>query len=259
MNLRVLLAGVAAALLASCLPPLSRAGVVEEAPAPAPSPWYFRVAPYVWVTSTSGTVGLGRLSADVDVSMADTLSTLQGALMFVAEAGYGDWSLENDVILGRLQSSVDTPLPLFGKVQSTLGQVIWTSYLGHRLIEAGPFTADLQAGFRLINLSEEIELTPGLLRGRSKSLSRTWIDPVVGLRTRTQLTPWLFLPIRGDIGGFGANSELTWQAFAGLGGQLTSWGAMLVGYRALGYDYNQSGFEYNVVTHGPVIGFECKF
>lgn len=144
-------------------------------------------------------------------------------------------------------------------MQSTLGQVIWTSYLGHRLIEAGPFTADLQAGFRLINLSEEIELTPGLLRGRSKSLSRTWIDPVVGLRTRTQLTPWLFLPIRGDIGGFGANSELTWQAFAGLGGQLTSWGAMLVGYRALGYDYNQSGFEYNVVTHGPVIGFECKF
>lgn len=233
------------------------AGVAD--PAPVASPWWFRVAPYVWVTSTQGNVGLGRIGADVDVSMGDTLSTLQGALMFVAEAGYGDWSIENDVILARLEASADTPLPLFGQVKSTLGQVIWTSYLGRRLFEAGPFSMDLQAGFRLINLSEEIELTPGLLRGRSRSLSRTWIDPVIGLRTRTQLTRWLFLPVRGDVGGFGANSEFTWQAFAGLGAQLTRWGALLAGYRALGYNYDQAGFEYNVVTHGPVIGFEAKF
>lgn len=137
--------------------------------------------------------------------------------------------------------------------------MFWTSYLGYRVIQTDRFTMDLQAGFRLVSMGLELELTPGTSPGLSRYYDRTWIDPVVGLRTRTYLNDWLFVPIRGDVGGFGANSQFTWQAFAGVGVQINQWAALIAGYRTLGYNYDQANFEYNVNTHGPLLGFEISF
>jgi len=232
---------------------------VDESQAGQRSPWGFRLAPYAWLTSTSGSIGAGPLSADAGLSSSDVLSSLQIAAMALVEVDYDKWSFENDLIYARFQSSQATPGTLFGELKSTLNQFLWTSYLGYRVLETPRFTADVQAGFRLISLGLDLELTPDQLPGRSRYFTRTWIDPVVGLRTRTQVTDWLFVPLRGDIGGFGANSELTWQAFGGLGFQLSRWAAIIAGYRALGYDYNQANFEYNVNTHGPLLGVEFSF
>ena len=115
------------------------------------------------------------------------------------------------------------------------------------------------SGLRLASLGLDAELTPGILPGRSKYWTRTWVDPVIGLRTQTHLTHWLFIPVRGDIGGFGANSELTWQALAGVGAQISRWFALVVGYRALGYEYDQANFRYDVTTHGPIVGLNFEF
>jgi hypothetical protein len=232
---------------------------VELSAAESHSPWHFRLAPYAWMVSTSGRVGAGPLSADAGLNSSDVLSSLRFAAMFVAEVGYGRWSFENDFIYSSFESSQRTPGPLYDKLRSTLYETIWTSYLGYRVIDTPRFTADLQGGFRLISLGLDLELTPGLLPKRSRYSSRTWVDPVIGLRTRTYVTDWLFVPLRGDIGGFGANSDLTWQAFGGLGFQITRWAALLVGYRGMGYDYDQAGFLYQVNTHGPLVGLEFKF
>jgi len=240
--------------------PVSSPPVALEEPSGAPdSLWHLRLAPYAWLTSTSGTIGAGPLQTDAGISTSSVLSHLQFAAMFVAEVGYGRWSFENDVIYARFQSSQTTPGPNYGKLKADLYQFLWTSYLGYRVLESERFTMDLQAGFRLISLGLDLELTPGLAPRQTRYYSRTWVDPVIGLRTRTQLTPWLFLPVRGDIGGFGANSDLTWEAFAGLGVQISRWAAFFAGYRALGYDYDQANFQYNVNTHGPLLGFEFSF
>lgn len=231
---------------------------VDETAAKADSPWRFRLAPYAWLTSTSGTIGAGPLSVDAGLDSSSILSHLQVGAMFDAEIAYDRWSLENDLIFARFTSSKDTPGPLFGQLKGTLYELFWTSYLGYRIIQADRFTVDVQAGFRMVSMGLNLELTPGRLPGRSRYFTRTWIDPVIGLRTRTYLTDWLFVPLRGDIGGFGANSELTWQAFGGLGFQISRWAAIIAGYRTLGYNYDQ-GFEYNVNTHGPLLGFEFTF
>lgn len=243
-----------AAVLAGA-PPIS---VDTQAPE-TPPPWHFRLAPYAWLTSTSGSVGAGPLSADAGMSSSEVLSNLQIGAMFLAELDYKKWSLENDFIYARFESSKDTPGPLFGELKSTLNQFLWTGLAGCRVIDTKVFDMDVQAGVRLISLGLDLELTPGRLPGRSRYFSRTWIDPVVGLRTRTRLTEWLFIPIRGDVGGFGANSELTWQAFAGVGVQVSRWAAIIAGYRTIGYNYDQANFEYNVNTHGPLLGFELSF
>jgi hypothetical protein len=36
-------------------------------------------------------------------------------------------------------------------------------------------------------------------------------------------------------------------------------GAILLGYRGIGTDYTDGGFTYDVVTHGPILGFEYRF
>jgi len=232
---------------------------VEQTAEESDSPWRFRLAPYGWLTSTSGTIGVGPLSTDAGMDSSTILSNLQFGAMFVAEVAYDRWSFENDLIYARFQTAKDTPGNNFGQLQGTLYELFWTSYLGYRVIQTDRFIMDLQAGFRMASMGLELELTPGTRPGISRYWTRTWIDPVVGLRTRTYLTDWLFVPIRGDIGGFGANSELTWQAFAGLGFQVSRWGAIIVGYRSLGYNYDQDNFEYNVNTHGPLLGFEVSF
>lgn len=252
-------------LLLLALPAAVFAGTVSEEGASLKvspkenSGWHFRVAPYLWLTSVSGSVGAGPLSADANLSATNALSKLTFGAMVLTEIGYNRWSLENDVIYAQFQTSKETPGPLFGQLNSTLNQFQWTSLLGYRVVETERFSFDLQAGFRMMSLGLDLELTPGLLEGRSRSFSRTWIDPAMGFRSRAYLTDWLFVVARGDIGGFGANSELTWQAFAGLGAQMSRWAAFVVGYRAIGYDYNQADFSYEVTTYGPVAGFEFRF
>lgn len=232
---------------------------VDETASTSESPWRFRITPYGWLPSTSGSIGAGSLSADAGVSSSKIISSLQMGAMLDVEVAYKRWSFENDLVYARLTASNDKTQPFFGELKSTVYQLFWTSYLGYRVIDTERFTMDLQGGFRLISLGANLELTPGLLNGISRYYTRTWIDPVIGLRTRTYVTDWLFIPIRGDIGGFGANSELTWQALAGVGFQVSRWFGIVVGYRGLGYQYDQAGFRYDVVTHGPIIGLDFEF
>lgn len=252
-------------LLLVCCPAMVFAGsaekpaVIDESAKASKSPWRFRITPYAWLPSTSGSIGAGPLSADAGVSSSKILSKLQLGAMLDIEVDYERWSFENDLVYAKLESSTDKTQPFFGELKTTAYELFWTSYLGYRVIDTKRFTMDLQGGFRLISLGLEGQLTPGLLPGRSRNWTRTWVDPVVGLRTRTYLNDWLFLPIRGDIGGFGANSELTWQALAGVGAQVSRWFALVVGYRAIGYNYDQAGFRYDVNTHGPIVGLNFEF
>jgi hypothetical protein len=63
----------------------------------------------------------------------------------------------------------------------------------------------------------------------------------------------------GDIGWFGAASDLTWQAMAGFGYHFKDNCAGFTGYRALGVDYEDDGFVMDTVTYGPLIGVAIRF
>ena len=104
----------------------------------------------------------------------------------------------------------------------------------------------------------------GQLRGRIAA-DEQWVDPFVGLRLRTATASGYAFFARGDIGGFGANSNLVWQAMVGLAGpcwcsERLSWA---VGYRALDTDYSTgsgaNAFEFDMLIHGPVLGASYRF
>lgn len=74
------------------------------------------------------------------------------------------------------------------------------------------------------------------------------------------------LTLIGDVGGFGAGSDFSWQAVATYGFDVNCFGTPLrtvVGYRALAVDYSENGrFGKNgldLVQHGPVIGVRIRW
>jgi hypothetical protein len=85
----------------------------------------------------------------------------------------------------------------------------------------------------------------------------TWVDAIVGAKTRVNLDAKWYLNGWGMIGGGGSN--VTWDVLAGIGYQWNDRLSTTFGYRALGVDYEEDGFVYDVVQHGPVLGLVFRF
>jgi hypothetical protein len=64
---------------------------------------------------------------------------------------------------------------------------------------------------------------------------------------------------RGDIGGVGVGCDLTWQAEAVLGCQLTSRIFAEADYPALSIDYDNDGLLYDVIMHGAQVTVGIQF
>jgi hypothetical protein len=91
------------------------------------------------------------------------------------------------------------------------------------------------------------------------SKDRDWVDPYVGVRARYNLTDEVYLGARGDIGGFGVGSDLTWQAFGGLGYVINDSVTIEAGYRHLDIDYDHDDFIMDMAISGPMVGVEICF
>jgi hypothetical protein len=92
-----------------------------------------------------------------------------------------------------------------------------------------------------------------------KSLNQTlsrddyWFDPYLGLRGRYNFNKVFYTAVRGEIGGFGAGSDLMWEVESVVGINLTHSIFTEVGYRALSVDYENDGLLFDTITHGPQI------
>jgi hypothetical protein len=80
-----------------------------------------------------------------------------------------------------------------------------------------------------------------------------WFDPYLGLRGRYNFNKAFYTAVRGEIGGFGVGADLMWEVEGVLGINLTRSIFTEVGYRALGGNYENDGFRFDAVMHGPQI------
>ena len=80
-----------------------------------------------------------------------------------------------------------------------------------------------------------------------------WFDPYVGLRGRYNFNKTVYTAVRGEIGGFGVGADLMWEVEGVIGINLTRSVFTEVGYRALGADFEDNNFVFDVVLHGPQI------
>ena len=86
-----------------------------------------------------------------------------------------------------------------------------------------------------------------------------WIDPILGLRGQINFTRWLFLAAQGDVGGFGAGSQIAWNVQATLGVNFTRNIFAELGYRYMYVNYDKNDFLYQMNSFGLFSGIGVKF
>jgi hypothetical protein len=90
---------------------------------------------------------------------------------------------------------------------------------------------------------------------RSFSLTERWVDPYIGIGGRYNLTKAFYLTGKVDVGGFGVASDITSQASAALGCQVTRSIYSELGFRYLytNYEDDSNRFVWKTWTYGPQI------
>jgi hypothetical protein len=164
--------------------------------------------------------------------------------------------LNGDMIWIRLSDSHAVPFPGLGAVSAnaTVGEFVWTSKLGHRLIDTKKFKADANVGVRYWHLGQKLNFNPSGL-GINFNGSQSWADILVGGRVQLPVGKKAVIDLLGDVGGWDATAKLDYQFATLLGIKLCPKATLQMGYPYLfvGYRNGPRGV-YNVVTSGAVLG-----
>lgn len=149
---------------------------------------------------------------------------------------------------------------LKGKIFDAVQQQIQSQLTG---LEAA-ISAKAQARVTQIKTGLEKQISSFLTSqlNRSFSFYDNWVDPLIGLRGRLNLTKAFYLTAWTDVGGFGIGSDIAVEAYAALGCDLTRNIYSEVGYHYLYDDFRDEGandFLYQMSVHGAQITVGLKF
>jgi len=223
--------------------------------------WQFAVAPYLWAAGMDGTMTVGEMEQDIDVPFSDVLDDLDFALMGHFDMRNDRWMVSSDLVFVDLGTSEDVdPIepgdPI--NVKTGLDMTLFELAGGYRVTPV--FT--LLVGGRWVDMTAEISVLDGL-QGHHAEASKSWLDPLVGVHAFVPLSQRWWLGLRGDVGGFGVGSELSWQAYADIGWQVSDLVAIILGYHALDIDYEGgTGIqtaELDLMLSGPQLGVAFRF
>jgi hypothetical protein len=140
-----------------------------------------------------------------------------------------------------------------------VGQFVWTSKGGYRVIDRKKFKADATVGVRYWHLGQELNFNPSLL-GLSFNTSQQWADILVGGRVQLPLAKRAVIDLVGDAGGWNASAKLDYQFATVLGFKVSPKWTLGVGYRYLFVDYRPTNLSvFNVVTSGALLGVTYNF
>ncbi|HSO74071.1 MAG TPA: hypothetical protein VLU47_04475 [Blastocatellia bacterium] len=243
------------------LPPpgehLSPEPASSRSQAPSSDKWQFMVAPYLWIASISGELGVGDVTTEVDPSFSDILDSLNFGFMGVFEARKNKFMLITDLFYISLEETKSASGPLFSALTAESKTFMLSPVVGYRLAEKEGASLDALVGIRFWHTSTRLELEPGLLAGRVRDNSKNWADVIGGLRGQAHLTRIFSLIGRGDLGGGG--SDFTYHLFGGVGIDLSESVSLFAGYRYLHIKYDRDDFLFDGAFKGTVLGAAFRF
>lgn len=239
--------------------------------------WQFEAAIYGWFPAISGTTSFPTAGGgpSIDVSMGNVIDALNFAFMGNFEARRGPWGVWTDLVYadfsasrsGSRDFSLDghpVPVGVNANLDLEVKSWIWTLAGTYRFKDDADGSMELLFGARLLDLSNDLDWnisgSGGVLPPRTGSteVGLTNWDGVVGLKGRAFLGSerrW-FVPLYVDVGT--GQSRLTWQVNAGVGYQF-DWGAVVVSWRYLDYDFKSGSHVADLSFSGPLIGASFKF
>lgn len=225
--------------------------------------WSFELEPYLMASSIQGDAGVGRVQeAEVNVDFSDILKTLEiGAMATFRGQHENGWGFSLDY--GFMDLAADISGPRGGVADAEVSQGVFEALLTR---QTGMSGLDVFAGIRWWDNDVDVAIDPALLPvNPSLSVSEDWIDLVAGLQGSTRISDYWVLFLRGDVGGFGMESD--WTASATIGIRYTASDLLdfNLKYKGLWVDFESGNpgepgyFAYDTVTHGPIVSLIFKF
>jgi len=227
--------------------------------------WSFQLEPYVLASSIDGDASVGRATGvEVGVDMSDILEVLDLAAMVHFEAHNDNgWGVALDY--GFMDLSADISGPRGGLVDAEVHQGVFEALLV-RQSQSGGGNLEYLAGVRWWDNDIDIDIDPAVLPGTASfDVEEDWVDLVVGIRWSNPVNDKWTFKFRGDVGGFGLQSDFTSAVSAGFHYKMTDSMDLDLQYKATWVDFEtgapgQPGyFQYDTVTHGPLIGVIFNF
>jgi len=241
--------------------------------------WQFSVTPYAWFISMKGKVTVRGLEADVDASFSDIWDELNYGVFLAYEARKGNWGFWGNTMYANLgDSNVEGPNGLV-KIDPTVN-ALWQGLGGfYRLgtwnLADSPgkkppaVTVDTYIGARYTYLDVSIDFE-GVYQGQTRNVDgdKSWVEPLIGVRTLWDLSERWTITLLGDIGGVAFGSDFAWNAFGLVGYRFPLFSkennaTVFAGYRALSQDYTDGSgrnkFQWDMTLYGPLLGLRIEF
>ena len=233
--------------------------------------WRFGVQLYGYFPSLGGESNFpgNGTSPDVSVDVDKIIDNIKFVMMGSFEAKKGRWGGFTDLIYMDVGSNksdtrdlsiggIQIPGTASASVNYDLKGWIWTIAGEYAMVSQPGMTMDVFAGARMVDLEQDINWglegniggIPTAGRTGDSNVSRTNWDGIIGVKGRWHFGAdhrW-FVPYYLDVGT--GDSDLTWQAMAGLG---YSWKSIdVVGsWRYLAYDFGSGKPFTELNLNGP--------
>jgi hypothetical protein len=213
--------------------------------------WNWSITPYAWLAGMDGDTGVGAMVAPVDLSPGDVISNLDIAAMMGVDVNNGTWGVLSDFFYVDLSDNANTPV---GRIHADVEQWVINVAPYYRAIAQDNLVLDVGVGGRYMDTDVDISTPAGKITG-----TENWIDPLIIARVEVPVAERCYVGLTGDIGGFGAASDLTWRLGLTAGYSITEKIDVLVGYRHMDTDYEDNGLVYDVANSGFGAGLKVSF
>ncbi len=240
-------------------------------PKPAPAPmaqdlWSFSIAGWYTIMAIDGDSTIDAIPFNIDMDLGNAfggpdsnggggrLEAWRDRIGAFVEVNFQDWDGGDWSQIKGSTFDVDYDL-------ERLNVDFGLSYkvVNHELGDGRFATLEPIVGGRWIKIKQRA--SAGLGPPFRASNSDDYWEPFLGARTVVDLTDRLSFRIGGDVGGFGAGSDLSWHALGEFGFDVTGPLELRLGYGAEGIDWETGGGSHSLdtVAHGPRFGLALNF
>lgn len=252
----------------SVLAPLSLSKKKADKNAYTPKNFNFSINPYAWFSAVGGTVGYYQGEKfGFNKSFTDAVKYLKMAAAVTGKFKYKRVSFVYDISYLNLkgfgtESSAPKSLNIYS-ANWTVKQALYDLFLAYLFpSKSKTVMVDIYAGGRLWDLETEATIldTNGT-QSPNKVFSNSWLDPVIGVNAEYILSKdmrW-FAYTKGDIGGFGVNSQMTWQLTAGAGYMLGKNFPLSLGFKYVGVNYDKNALDWTVNEYGLALSIGYRY
>ncbi|WP_434053795.1 MAG: hypothetical protein RDA78_02475 [Roseibium sp.] len=243
-------------------------GVGLSAPAMAADPpanlpfeqshgWKFSADVYAWLPQIDMETAAGD---EMTLPLWQILQNLNFTAMGGISAQNGRFGGFSDFLYMNLQGTRNSTGNLIGRpVETGVGiamqAFVNTTAVSYSFVQNEHSEIKAFAGARYLWLESDFSFNIGGVGSEVLGQGHV-IDGIVGLRGQTDIAKNYFITYYADVGT--GQSDITWQALAGVGYRFKKFDAIL-GYRYLGWDFDSKANLDSLDIHGPMIGIKVNF